>query len=106
MCENLTPSTLQEKVTMEGGNLLWTFPKSLSPLVRAPFRDRGLRVGVEGRLVSDCTARQRGYIIRKQGGNIKIWIPFGAEGGYIKVLSRNVDGHRHLSPIPNPSFCM
>ncbi|XP_062341783.1 uncharacterized protein LOC134039751 [Osmerus eperlanus] len=80
-----------KKVTMDGGNLLWTVPIRLSPLVRAPFRDRGLRVGVEGRLVSNCTARQRGYIIRKQGGNIEIRIPFGAEGGYIK--SHVQDGH-------------
>ena len=71
---------------MDGKHILWRFPKLLSTLVQPPFRDKGLTVGVEGRYLSDCVARQRGYDIQEQDGAVEIRIPFGAEGGYIKVL--------------------
>ncbi|CAB1315801.1 unnamed protein product [Coregonus sp. 'balchen'] len=67
------------QASMDGKHVLWRFPKVLSPLVQPPFRDRGLRVGVEGRYLSDCVARQRGYDIQEQDGAVEIRIPFGAE---------------------------
>ncbi|XP_035637239.1 uncharacterized protein LOC118390624 isoform X1 [Oncorhynchus keta] len=78
------------KASMDGKHILWRFPKLLSTLVQPPFRDKGLTVGVEGRYLSDCVARQRGYDIQEQDGAVEIRIPFGAEGGYIK--SQVVDG--------------
>lgn len=82
------PPSFQGKASMDGANLLWTFPKVLSPLVQPPIIDRGLRVGVEGRFLSNCVARHRGYQIEEQDGTVEIRIPFGAEGGYIKVQTK------------------
>lgn len=83
------------KAIIDGANILWTFPKIPFPLVHPPFLYRGLRVGVEGDLLSNCTTQHRGYQIKQQGRNLEIRIPFGAEGGYIK--SHVVDGRYYQS---------
>lgn len=74
--------------TFEGGWLLWDVPQVLSPLVGegAGFESRGVRLGVEGLLLDESTVANRGFSMIQRGHLIQIGVPFGAEGGYRKVL--------------------
>lgn len=79
-----------------------------SPLVNPPFIEKGLKLGVGGRYLSECVAQQRGYMIHDNNGTLEIRIPFGAEGGFIKVSQRSyalsVVEMRHFFLYPNITF--
>lgn len=70
---------------MDGSYVLWSLPRDLLPLVHPPFIEKGLKLGVRGRYLSECVAHQRGYMIHDNNGTLEVRIPFGAEGGFIKV---------------------
>lgn len=74
---------------MDGSDVLWSLPRNLPPLVHPPFIEKGLKLGVGGRYLSECVAHQRGYMIHDNNGTLEIRIPFGAEGGFIKVSQRS-----------------
>lgn len=70
---------------MDGSDVLWSLPHELPALVQPPFIEKGLKLGVGGRYLSECVAHQRGYVIHDNNGTWEIRIPFGAEGGFVKV---------------------
>lgn len=47
-----------------------------------------MRVGVNGQTLTEADIKKRGYKISLQEGQIGILVPFGAQGGNIKVDSK------------------
>ncbi|XP_056603103.1 uncharacterized protein LOC130420054 isoform X1 [Triplophysa dalaica] len=80
----------KNQAQMDGSYVLWSLPRDLLPLVHPPFIEKGLKLGVRGRYLSECVAHQRGYMIHDNNGTLEVRIPFGAEGGFIK--SHVIDG--------------
>ncbi|MGH0184804.1 UNVERIFIED_CONTAM: hypothetical protein FKN15_015967 [Acipenser sinensis] len=72
--------------TFDGMNLAWVSPRVLSPLVLhiEKFQDKGISMGVDGRLLDLATIRRRNYDLKVNETFIQISIPYGAEGGYLK----------------------
>ncbi|XP_041088078.1 uncharacterized protein LOC121302290 [Polyodon spathula] len=70
----------------DGTYLSWVTPRLLSPLVLHPtqFLDKQIKMGVEGRPLDEITATSRGYQLLVNSTAVKISIPFGAVGGYLK----------------------
>nr|AQU42893.1 zona pellucida AX [Acipenser ruthenus] len=72
--------------TFDGMNLAWVSPRVLSPLVLhiEKFQDKGISMGVDGKLLDLATIRRRNYDLKVNETFIQISIPYGAEGGYLK----------------------
>ncbi|MGH0172748.1 UNVERIFIED_CONTAM: hypothetical protein FKN15_063890, partial [Acipenser sinensis] len=72
--------------TFDGMNLAWVSPRVLSPLVLhiEKFQDKGISMGVDGKLLDVATIRRRNYDLKVNETFIQISIPYGAEGGYLK----------------------
>ncbi|XP_034425071.1 uncharacterized protein LOC117752051 isoform X1 [Hippoglossus hippoglossus] len=79
-----TVACVLNEATADGSDMLWTLPFILSPLVHGQFRDRGVRVGVNGRALSESDAKERRYNIGLKEGRVEVRIPTGASGGHIK----------------------
>lgn len=69
---------------VDGLYLLWSLPLALSPLVRGWFRNGAMRLGVDGRVLSDCEMHDIGYNISLKDQTVNIRIPFDREGAKIK----------------------
>lgn len=85
----LLKCSLSGQARMDGSDVLWSLPRDLPTLVHPPFIEKGLKLGVGGRYLSECVAHQRGYMIHNNNRTLELRMPFGAEGGFIKV-------HLHL----------
>ncbi|MGH0139585.1 UNVERIFIED_CONTAM: hypothetical protein FKN15_043064 [Acipenser sinensis] len=72
--------------TFDGTRLIWEMPRILTPLVLhvAQFQDKQITMGVEGILLNAPTLQTRGYNLSVNNTIVKISIPYGAEGGYLK----------------------
>ncbi|XP_023688179.2 zona pellucida protein AX 4 isoform X1 [Paramormyrops kingsleyae] len=81
---NLSVACPLSRAMVDGEHLSWMFPQILSPLVQGWFRDKGVRMGVDGSLLSECQILERGYEIGLREHLVEIRIPFGAKGGFIK----------------------
>ncbi|XP_040887283.1 uncharacterized protein LOC121177134 [Toxotes jaculatrix] len=67
----------------DSGYMMWETPEVLYPLVSG-LHDTQVNVGVNGELVEQPVAEERGYIVKKHNTTVQISIPCNAEGGYRK----------------------
>lgn len=86
---HLLKFSLLGQARMDGSDVLWSLPRDLPTLVHPPFIEKVLKLGVGGRYLSECVAHQRGYMIHDNNRTLELRIPFGAEGGFIKVPQRS-----------------
>ena len=61
--------------------MVWETPEELYP----SHDSTQLSVGLNGDLVEQPVAEERGYMVQKHNGTVQISIPYNAEGGYRKV---------------------
>ncbi|KAM7366289.1 hypothetical protein PAMP_015740 [Pampus punctatissimus] len=80
----LSPVSPPDEAAADESDLLWTVPYIISPLVHGQFRDRGVRVGVNGEALSESDIQKREYKIGLQDGRVEIRIPAGAQGGHVE----------------------
>lgn len=82
-----TVFSLLDLGTFDGTHLAWVAPRVLTPLVLhiEKFQDKGIAMGVEGKLLDLATIRRRNYELKVNETFIEISVPYGAEGGYLKV---------------------
>ena len=66
------------------GYMVWETPEQLHPLVSGPHSTQ-VNIGVNGELVEQQVAEERGYVVERHNATIQISIPYNAEGGYRKV---------------------
>nr|XP_043876675.1 uncharacterized protein LOC122766112 [Solea senegalensis] len=69
----------------DGGYIVWKTPELLHPLV-SDIRDTQVNIGVNGELVEQPVAEERGYVIEKHNATVEIHIPYNAEGGHKNSL--------------------
>uniref|UniRef100_A0A8P4KEK4 ZP domain-containing protein n=1 Tax=Dicentrarchus labrax TaxID=13489 RepID=A0A8P4KEK4_DICLA len=69
----------------ESGYMMWETPEELQPLMSG-LHETQINVGVNGELVEQPVAEERGYIVEKHNTTVQISIPYNAEGGYRKSL--------------------
>uniref|UniRef100_A0A3Q3X3B3 ZP domain-containing protein n=1 Tax=Mola mola TaxID=94237 RepID=A0A3Q3X3B3_MOLML len=60
-------------------------PSVLHPLVSSPHEAK-VSVGINGELLDEPVAEERGYIVEKRNSTFRIAIPYNTEGGYRKSL--------------------
>lgn len=89
VCLTLLSSHPPGEATTDGSDLLWTVPFVLSPLVHGPFRDRGVRFGVNDQVLSESEIAERRYEIGLQEGRLEVKVPLGAHGGRMKVQQQH-----------------
>ncbi|XP_039996264.1 uncharacterized protein LOC120797064 [Xiphias gladius] len=65
------------------GYITWETPEVLHPLVSG-LHETKVNIGVNGELVAQPVAAERGYIVEKHNTTVQISIPYNAEGGYRK----------------------
>lgn len=63
---------------------MWKTPEVLYPLV-LDLHSTQVNAGVNGELVEQSVAEEKGYIVENNNNTIQISIPYTAEGGYRKV---------------------
>ncbi|CAJ1086212.1 uncharacterized protein LOC117807238 [Xyrichtys novacula] len=66
------------------GYMTWATPEVLHPLVSNQQHQIQINIGVDGELVENSDAEDRGYIVEKHNTTVQISIPYDAEGGYRK----------------------
>lgn len=65
--------------------MIWKTPEVLHPLVSG-LHETQINLGVNGELVQQQVAEERGYTVEKYNGTVQISIPYNAEGGHRKVM--------------------
>ncbi|XP_030286620.1 uncharacterized protein LOC115589692 [Sparus aurata] len=66
--------------SFDSGYMVWETPEELYP----SHDGTQLSVGLNGDLVQQPVAEERGYMVEKHNGTVQISIPYNAEGGYRK----------------------
>nr|XP_046237646.1 uncharacterized protein LOC124055071 [Scatophagus argus] len=70
----------------ESGYMVWETPEVLHPLVSG-WHETQINIGVNGELVEQPVAEERGYNVEKHNNTVHISIPYNAEGGYRKSMA-------------------
>ncbi|XP_078132715.1 uncharacterized protein LOC144534582 [Sander vitreus] len=72
------------------GYIMWVTPEVLHPLGSGLQRMQ-VNIGVNGELVEQPVAEERGYVVKRHNSTVEISIPYNAEGGYRKsIVSGNL----------------
>ena len=61
--------------------MVWDTPEALYPGLDGTH----VGIGLNGELMEQSAAEERGYIVEKHNSTVQISIPYNAEGGYRKV---------------------
>lgn len=69
----------------DGAGLLWIVPHILSPLVSGAFRDKGVRVAVDGQMLSESEIKERGFKMNQREGRVEVTVSLGGDSGLLKV---------------------
>ncbi|KAG7497843.1 hypothetical protein JOB18_044709 [Solea senegalensis] len=76
------------EVSYDDGYMVWKTPEVLHPLVSGVHGSQ-VNIGVDGELVEQTIAEERGYLVETHNATVEISITFNAEGGHRKSF---VDG--------------
>ncbi|OCT90720.1 uncharacterized protein zpy1.L isoform X2 [Xenopus laevis] len=65
-------------------SIFWLTPAILNPLVLdlSAYKDRGLSMGVDGRLLDSSVIAANGYTLGRNTTTVNVTVPIGAPGGY------------------------
>lgn len=74
---------------LDGHHLLWSFPLTFSPLVQGGFRNGGMKMEVQGRMLYDCDFHESGYEATLKDQAVEIRIPFQRDGAQLKVNKKS-----------------
>ncbi|XP_072544679.1 zona pellucida protein AX 4 [Salminus brasiliensis] len=69
---------------LDDHHIVTSFPLTLSPLVQGWFGNGGMRIGVGGRMLSECEMHEGGYEATLKDQTVNIRIPSEAQGAQIK----------------------
>ncbi|XP_051284835.1 uncharacterized protein LOC127379373 isoform X2 [Dicentrarchus labrax] len=82
MVDLVAACSMHEGSYDDSGYMLWQTPGVLYPSLDSTQ----LNIGLNGELVEQPIAEERGYIVEKQNTTVQIKIPYNAEGGYRKSI--------------------
>ncbi|XP_054456993.1 uncharacterized protein LOC129093108 [Anoplopoma fimbria] len=91
MVDLVAACSMHEGSYDDGGYMMWETPEELHPLLSG-LQETQVNIGVNGELVAQPVAEERGYIVEKHNTTVEISIPYNAEGGYRKSI---VSGDLH-----------
>lgn len=57
-------------------------------LVSGAFRDKGVRMAVDGQMLSGSEIKERGFKMNLREGRVEVRVPLGGDGGLLKVIKR------------------
>ncbi|TDG99756.1 hypothetical protein EPR50_G00197110 [Perca flavescens] len=87
---DLVAACSMDKESYDNGYIMWETPEVPHPLVFCLHRMQ-VNIGVNGELVEQSVAEERGYIVKQRNSTVEISIPYNAEGGYRKsIVSGNL----------------
>lgn len=66
--------------------MLWTVPHILSPLVSGAFRDKGMRMAVDGQMLSESEIKEKGFNMNLGEGRVKVTVPLEGDNVLLEVI--------------------
>ncbi|XP_063756406.1 uncharacterized protein LOC134875730 isoform X1 [Eleginops maclovinus] len=69
----------------DSGYMMWRTPEVLHPSMSG-LHETQFNIGINSEPVEPTVAEERGYIVEKDHGTVRISIPYNTEGGYRKSL--------------------
>ncbi|XP_059210796.1 uncharacterized protein LOC131989561 [Centropristis striata] len=91
MVDLVAACSMHEGSFDDSGDMMWATPEELHPLVPG-LHETQVNIGVNGELVEQPVAEDRGYNVEKYNKTVLISIPYNAEGAYRKSF---VSGDLH-----------
>ncbi|KAK1890473.1 Zona pellucida sperm-binding protein 4 [Dissostichus eleginoides] len=85
MVDLVAACSMHEGSYNDSGYMMWDTPEVLHPLMTSQHEAQ-VKIGVNGELVEEPVAEERGYIVEKQNAIIQIRVPYNAEGAIRKSL--------------------
>ncbi|KAM7366288.1 hypothetical protein PAMP_015739 [Pampus punctatissimus] len=85
MVDLVAACSMHEGSYDDDGYMMWETPEVLHPLVFG-LHDTQVNVGIDGELLEQPVAEERGFAVEKLNSTVLISIPYNAEGGYRKSL--------------------
>uniref|UniRef100_A0A3P8UE26 Zona pellucida protein AX 4 n=1 Tax=Cynoglossus semilaevis TaxID=244447 RepID=A0A3P8UE26_CYNSE len=80
---DLVAACSMDEGSFNNGYITWETPEVLHPLVSGNYNTQ-VSVGVNGELVEQLVAEERGYVVEKHNATVMISIPYKADGGQRK----------------------
>ncbi|AWO97592.1 putative histone deacetylase complex subunit SAP25 [Scophthalmus maximus] len=83
MVDLVAACSMHEGSYDDHGYMKWQTPEVLHPLVSG-LNETRVTLGLNGELLEQPVAEERGYIVERHNATVEISIPYNAEGGYRK----------------------